>query len=155
MKKSLAFTSILLSLLLAGSGCSSQSGTSSSGGATPSLGAAQDPEKPNGEPITLKVMSFSVNPNGTGPMDNAVAKHMEKELGITIDMIPTNEQDCQNQLPALIASNDLLDVFFIPETDTLKYIDMMHKGGQILALDDYLAEHAPNMMADPPGPGQH
>lgn len=101
------------------------------------------------EKVTLRVMSFSTNPNGMGPMDNRVAKLIEDELGIVIDMTVTNEQDAQQQLPAMIASNDLPDVFFIPETDTMKYIDMMHRGKQILALDDYLAEYAPTIMADP------
>lgn len=108
------------------------------------MGACAEEEK-----VTLRVMSMSTNPNGAGPMDNEVTKLIEDELGIIIDMTVTNEQDMQQQLPAMIASNDLPDVFFIPETDTMKYIDMMYKGGLILALDDYLEEYAPNLMSDP------
>ena len=101
------------------------------------------------EKVTLRVMSMSTHPNGTGVLDNKIAKLIEEELGIIIDMTATNEQDAQQQLPAMIASNDLPDIFFIPETDTMKYIEMMYKGKQILALDEYLEEYAPNMMADP------
>ena len=46
-----------------------------------------------------------------------------------MDLIPTSEQDAQQQLPAMIASNDLPDIFFIPETDTLRYIGQMVQGG--------------------------
>lgn len=137
--KLLSKTALLMAMILACTSC----------GNTPNDEDNSGSGSGDGKTVTLKVMSASTNPNGTGPMDNEVAKIIEQDVGIVMDLIPTTEQDCQQQLPALIASNDLPDVFFIPETDTMKYIDMMHQGGQILALDDYLEEYAPNMMSDP------
>lgn len=150
MRKSklLSKTALLMCFILACTSCG--------GGAAPEGEPSEANSKANSEaaseakePVTLKVLSASVNPNGTGPMDNELAKMIEEEVGVVMDLIPTNEQDCQQQLPAMVASNDLPDIFFMPETDTMRYIDMMHQGKQILALDDYLEKNAPNMMADP------
>lgn len=140
---------LLLSLAMVCTACSpgaAESGAPGSSGAPDEGGSASSGTQ---EPVTLKLLSFSTNPNGMGPMDNELAKRIEEEVGVIMDMTPTNEQDCQQQLPAMIASNDLPDIFFIPETDTMRYIDMMYQGNQILALDDYLEEYAPNLSEDP------
>jgi len=150
-------TALMLCLFVLFAATACTSGTSGSTNSTGGNGgesavgqsksSQQENEKPS-EPVTLKVMSCSTNPNGTGPMDNEIARIIEEEVGVIMDLIPTSEQDAQQQLPAMIASNDLPDIFFLPETDTSRYINQMVQGGQILALDDYLADHAPNMAAD-------
>ncbi len=158
--KKLAAIALCLLILLTAAACagapngeSSSSAGGSSGSGTEGTAKESGPEDQGAadgeEPVTLKVMSCSVNPYGTGPMDNEIARIIEEEVGVIVDLIPTSEQDAQQQLPAMIASNDLPDIFFIPETDTLRYIGQMVQGGQILALDDYLADYAPNMAADP------
>ncbi len=141
---------MLLSLFACGGDQKDKANETSAAGAQTSMadGASAGTSKVKEPPVTLTVMGFATNPDGTGPMDNPVAKLIEEETGVIMDLISTTEQDAQKQLPTFIASNDLPDLFFIPETDTKKYIDMMVKGGQIKPLDDMMSQYAPNLMSD-------
>ncbi|MCQ6560956.1 extracellular solute-binding protein [Paenibacillus mendelii] len=104
-------------------------------------------EKEN-KPVTLKIAASIAAAEPNGVMQNPVAKEIEKELGIKMDMTAVGA-DFGEKLNAMIASNDLPDLFWVP--DPVKSIPMMVKAGQIYELDELLAKYGDNITSDPSG----
>lgn len=145
--KPVVFALVAVLLLAAVAACSGGSKNadqtaSPSGGAAPSSSA--DSSK---KPVTLKISALVATAEPSGVMSNPVAKHIEQKLGITMDMTPINESDWTEKLNALIASNDLPDIF--PINDVAKQLPQLVKAGQILKLDDLVAKYGTNLNADP------
>ena len=100
-------------------------------------------------PVTLKVAAFTAAAEPNGVRTDPVSVQIQKDTGVTMDLTSVSEADWTQQFNALLAANDLPDIFLIPEGK--KSVDMMVNGGQIAALDDLLVDHAPNLMTDPLG----
>jgi ABC-type glycerol-3-phosphate transport system substrate-binding protein len=114
-------------------------------------GAASGGAQPNDalEPITLTIQG---NVGGTkymenGVMENPVALYIRENTGISIDltMLP-DSGDSQDKLNAMIAANDLPDVFCLNGGEA--QFNNLLRGQLIYELDGLVAEHAPNMNAD-------
>jgi putative aldouronate transport system substrate-binding protein len=106
------------------------------------------PEK-NMEPITLTVLGNVGSPNymENGIMEDPVALYIRENTGISIDltMMP-DSGDSRDKLNAMIASNDLPDIFCLNGGEA--QFNNLIQGQLIYELDDLVAEHAPNMNAD-------
>ncbi len=108
-------------------------------------------EKPNdGEDgvVTLKVAASIAAAEPNGVMQNPVAKTIEQELGIKMDMTAVSA-DFGEKLNAMIASNDLPDLFWVPDPD--KMIPTMVKADQIYSLDELLEQYGDNITSEPSG----
>ncbi|QJD86273.1 extracellular solute-binding protein [Cohnella herbarum] len=143
--------SCLLSLLLIGTlfGCSSENKNETSVPATTSSPSATSQGQASAEakpPITLKISAFvsKAEPNGVG--QNPVAKYIEEKLGITMNMTSVGGgDDWPQKLNALIASNDLPDIFLV--TDPVKQIPQMIKAKQIVELGPLLEKNGKNILS--------
>jgi len=100
------------------------------------------------EMVTLKVAASIAAAEPNGVMQNPVAKLIEKELGIKMDMTAVGA-DFGEKLNAMIASNDLPDLFWVP--DPGKMIPTMVKAGQIYDLDELVEKYGSNFTSDPSG----
>jgi len=80
------------------------------------------------------------NSGNTAADDNLVVKEMEKRLGFKINMIQNSDVDAK--LSALIAAQDLPDVFSIGYSDA---VDMIAEN-MIIPVDDLLEEYGPNIL---------
>ncbi|MCU6708806.1 extracellular solute-binding protein [Paenibacillus sp. J5C_2022] len=141
-KKMIAGLAVTLALT-AVVGCSN----GNEGNTTPSVGTNESGGEKK-ETVTLKIAASIAAAEPNGVMQNPVAKQIEEELGIKMDMTAVGA-DFGEKLNAMIASNDLPDLFWVP--DPSKQIPMMVKAGQILELDDLLAEYGDNFTSDPSG----
>ena len=88
------------------------------------------------EPVTLRVAAYMGENEPDGFLSDPVTKYIEESLGIKMEVTHTREADWSNQLAALMAANDLPDVFILSNvtTELPKLLD----AGQILCIDDYL-----------------
>ena len=88
------------------------------------------------EPITLRVAAYMGENEPDGFLSDPVTKYIEESLGIRMEVTHTREADWSNQLAALMAANDLPDVFILSNvtTELPKLLD----AEQILCIDDYL-----------------
>lgn len=115
---------------------------------TPADGS-DDGESTGLEPVTLTVQG---NIGGTdymenGIMEDPVAQYIREQTGISIDVVMMpDSSDSQNRLNAMIAANDLPDVFSTNGGDA--QLNSLIEGDLIYALDDYVAEYAPNLNSD-------
>ncbi|RED85501.1 extracellular solute-binding protein [Cohnella phaseoli] len=130
-------------------GCSNGNGNSggSSGSGEAGASASAGGEKQQ-EVVKIKVAASIAAAEPNGVMQNPVAKTIEKELGIQMDMTAVGA-DFGEKLNAMIASNDLPDLFWVP--DPAKQIPMMVKANQLYELDDLLAQYGDNITSDPSG----
>ena len=101
------------------------------------------------EPITIKtgVMIAPVNEE-YGILEDPVSLYIREKFGITIDAINANDSsDWVTRMNALIASNDLPDIFAVND---IKQLPMLINAKQIMALDDYITpEKTPTLATDP------
>lgn len=141
-KKIVAGLAVMLALTTV-IGCSNGNG----GNSNPSAGSNETGGEQK-KTVTLKVSASIAAAEPNGVMQNPVAKKIEEELGIKMDMTAVGA-DFGEKLNAMIASNDLPDLFWVP--DPSKQIPMMVKAGQILELDGLLAEYGDNITSDPSG----
>lgn len=145
---------LLLSAVAACSGNNNKNGESASPSASnaPSASASSSESAPAAsepakEPVTLKISALVATAEPSGVMSNPVAKYIEEKLGITMDMTPISDADWTEKLNALIASNDLPDIF--PINDAAKQLPQLVKAGQIIPLDDLVAQYGKHLNADP------
>ncbi|MFD0712671.1 extracellular solute-binding protein [Paenibacillus sp. GCM10027626] len=144
MKKKLAAGLAAVMLAMTVLGCSQ----GNNGNAPKSSGEAGNGGSGQEEMVTLKVAASIAAAEPNGVMQNPVAKTIEKELGIKMDMTAVSA-DFGEKLNAMIASNDLPDLFWVP--DPGKMIPTMVKAGQIYALDELLEKYGDNITSDPSG----
>ena len=153
-KRWLALTVALLMLLVTACSAAPESTTAPEDGAPSGETSTEAPADGGGqdsgmEPVTLTVQG---NIGGSdymenGIMEDAVAQYIRENTGISIDLVMLPDSgDSQNRLNAMIAANDLPDVFCINGGDA--QLNSLIEGGLIYALDDYIADYAPNLNAD-------
>jgi len=140
--------SILLTVALAGcSGGKTEEVKSSAESSTSEPTKGEVEEKP---PVKLKIAAFTLNSVPNGIAQDPVSKYIEDKFGITMDITSVGGgDDWPQKLNALIASNDLPDIFLV--TDPVKQIPQMIKAGQIRQLDDLLEKHGKNIVSDNSG----
>jgi ABC-type glycerol-3-phosphate transport system substrate-binding protein len=72
---------------------------------------------------------------------------VEEKLNINLELAGTNEATYPQQITAMIAANDLPDIFYF--SNVTQQLPMVHAAKAILRLDPYLTETwAPNTLAD-------
>lgn len=112
--------------------------------------AAPTPATLDNSPITLNVAGM-ISPIGNqyGILTDPIASIIKQQLGINIYAIDAGDStDWITRFNALIASNDLPDIFLVQ--DPTKQMPMLLKAGQILALDNLInPTNTPNMAVDP------
>lgn len=95
-------------------------------------------------PVTLKVTAMCTNLGAhTGIMTDPVSSYIKEKTGISIELTAVQDGgDYDTKLAAMVASNDLPDVF--PGGKESEMI----QAGVIIPLDDLVDKHAPNLKAD-------
>lgn len=114
-----------------------------------SLGMADVASDKFADRVTLYVTAFVSGAEPDGLRSDPVSKYVEDSLNIDLELTSVSEADWPTQFSALIASNDLPDIFLF--SDVTKQLPMLMASNQLLKVDDYLEEYAPNTMADPAG----
>ncbi len=129
---------ILCAVLIAFTGCGGNSG-SNNGGSSSATQTGQTTASASGTtmdktPVTLKVLwpgSFE-NP---GVQETLVAKEIEKQTGITMDLIVDNNNE--EKLKLYVASGDLPDICFANNNSTVKK-SLLVQSGLAIPLNKYL-----------------
>lgn len=99
--------------------------------------------------VPLYVTAFVSKAEGDGRRSDPVSKYIEDTLNIDLELTGITESDYPSQLSAMIASQDLPDVFLF--SDVTKQFPMMTASKSILALDPYLDQYAAKTLADKNG----
>jgi ABC-type glycerol-3-phosphate transport system substrate-binding protein len=99
--------------------------------------------------VTLDVIAFVSMVEPDGRRSDPVSKYLEEELNINLELMGTIEANYPTQLAAMIASNDLPDIFML--SNPTFQLPMLFASKSILNLEPYLKEWAPNSSADPNG----
>jgi len=113
--------------------------------ATEAPTAAPAPTPEVKEPITLTFWGATTTQNfQSGIQDDPIAKVIQKELGITMDMEmhPTDEK-----FTALLASNSLSDIMVVKN----KYCAQMIQGGLVKDMTGLIEAKGPDIAANLPG----
>ena len=99
--------------------------------------------------VTIDIVAF-VDPNeADGPRTDPTTKWLEEKLNIDILLTHVTEADWPTQLSAMLADNDLPDIFLL--SDATKQLPMLLDAGSVLNYAPYLEQYAPNTMKDPAG----
>lgn len=91
--------------------------------------------------ITLWANQYS--PENLGPQYNPIADKIAEVTGVRISVADYSSGDSKEQLATMMASNDLPDIFYVPDSDTL---NSLIEAGQVLNLNEHWNdENCPNM----------
>lgn len=101
------------------------------------------------ERVDLDVVAFVTDNEADGLRSDPVTKWLEEKLNINLYLTHLTEADWPTQLSAMLADNDLPDIFML--SDPSKQLPMLLEAGSVLDYSTYLEEYAPNTMADPAG----
>lgn len=101
------------------------------------------------ERVDLDVVAFVTENEADGLRSDPVTKWLEEKLNINLYLTHLTEADWPTQLSAMLADNDLPDIFML--SDPSKQLPMLLEAGSVLDYSTYLEEYAPNTMADPAG----
>lgn len=158
MKRLLAFALTLVMLIALISACGGEGTTTTTGGGgdttTADNGGDDTTEPPSGdtkfdENVTLYVTAFVSRGEQDGRRTDPVSLYIEETLNVNLELTGVIESEYPTQLSALIAANDLPDIFLF--SDATKQLPMLLASQNIAALDPYLDEYAPNTLSDPNG----
>jgi ABC-type glycerol-3-phosphate transport system substrate-binding protein len=101
------------------------------------------------ERVTLYVTAFVGRGEPDGLRSDPVSKYIEEALNINLELTGVIESEYPTQLSAMIAANDMPDIFLF--SDVTKQYPMLMNSGSLLCLEPYLEQYAPNTLADPNG----
>ena len=101
------------------------------------------------ERVPLDVVAFVGSAEADGLRTDPVSKYIEEALNIDLYLTAVNEADWPGQLSAMLADNDLPDIFML--SDPTKQLPMLIKSNSALAVDPYIDEYAPNLTTTPAG----
>lgn len=101
------------------------------------------------ERVDLDVVAFVTENEADGLRSDPVTKWLEEKLNINLYLTHVTEADWPTQLSAMLADNDLPDIFLL--SDPSKQLPMLLDAGSVLDYSEYLEEYAPNTLADPGG----
>ncbi len=99
--------------------------------------------------VELDVVAFVSDNEPDGLRSDPVTKWLEEKLNVDLYLTHVTEADWPTQLSAMLADNDLPDVFLL--SDPTKQLPMLLEAGSVLDYSQYLDEYAPNTMNDPAG----
>lgn len=156
MKRKTRILSLLLSMLLVTgllAGCQGGDGKTESASKTDSAASAVSGDTAATsafeERVPLYVTAFVGRGEADGRRTDPLSKYLEENLNIDLELTGLIEADYPTQLSAMIASNDLPDIFLF--SDVTKQLPMLLNSNSLLNLEPYLEEYAPNTLADPNG----
>ncbi|MBP1991499.1 extracellular solute-binding protein [Paenibacillus eucommiae] len=150
MKNKVLFIIVSIILIVALAGCSGGKTDEVKSSTEPGANESTKGEAENKPPVKLKIAAFTLNSVPNGIAQDPVAKYIQDKLGITMDITSVGGgDDWPQKLNALIASNDLPDIFLV--TDPVKQIPQMVKAGQIQELDDLIEKYGKNILSDNSG----
>ena len=139
-------------LVLPFGGCGEDTGTPAtdepSGSDAATDGATTSPSAFD-ENVTLYVTAFVGRGELDGRRTDPVSQYIEESLNINLELTGVVESEYPSQISALIAANDLPDIFLF--SDVTKQYPMLMNSNNLLCLDPYLEEYAPNTLADTNG----
>lgn len=101
------------------------------------------------ERVELDVVAFVGSNEADGLRSDPVSKWLEDNLNIDLYLSHVTEADWPTQLSAMLADNDLPDIFLL--SDPTKQLPMLLEANSVLDYSPYLEEYAPNTMNDPAG----
>ncbi len=101
------------------------------------------------ERVELDVVAFVGAGEADGLRTDPVSKYIEDALNVDLYLTHVTEADWPSQLSAMMADNDLPDIFML--SDPTKQLPMLLESGSVLNLEPYLEQYAPNTMNDPAG----
>ncbi|MBB6633392.1 ABC transporter substrate-binding protein [Cohnella thailandensis] len=142
-KKWLALLLIVcLSVLAACSSNNSSSGGSSA--SSPSAGS-QPSSGESGEAYELNVAFpiFGAVPSNMPEVEKAISDIAKEKIGATVKLTPISIGAWSQQSNLMLTSNEKVDLIYVSGTS---FTGMVSKG-QLLALDDLLGEHGPDIVA--------
>ena len=146
MKKLLAM-GIVCTMIFGLTACGGAKDASSGQDAAQSEAADQTDQE---ELVELTVFGHMLSVDKIGIQTDPVAKKIEEDLGIRLNIIDsnTNVADETNKIAAYMASNDMPDIFFVPDINVLK---TAIEANQVIKLNDlWTKENCPNMLGDNP-----
>lgn len=97
------------------------------------------------ERVTLNVALFIEQVEPDGKKTDPVTRYIEDKLNVDLNITCVNDSDWTTQLTALMAANDLPDVFMVANVQ--KQYHLLKESKQILAMDEYLEEYAKNTLS--------
>ncbi len=99
--------------------------------------------------VDLDIVAFVGSNEPDGLRSDPVTKWLEDKLNVNIYLTHVTEADWPTQLSAMLADNDLPDIFLL--SDATKQLPMLLDAGSVLNYAPYLEQYAPNTMKDPAG----
>ena len=99
--------------------------------------------------VDLDIVAFVGSNEPDGLRSEPVTKWLEDKLNVNIYLTHVTEADWPTQLSAMLADNDLPDIFLL--SDATKQLPMLLDAGSVLDYSPYLEQYAPNTMKDPAG----
>lgn len=132
-------------LLTAFAGCSKSESQSNSGKET---GTEVQTETGSDE-VVITLWANQYNPDELGPQYDPITDKIAEDIGVRISAADyENGSNEKEQLATMMASNDLPDVFYVPDVETL---NTLIEAGQILELSEYWnEENCPNLAGGNP-----
>lgn len=95
------------------------------------------------EEVEITLWANQYSPENLGPQYNPIADKIAEVTGVRISVADYSSGDSKEQLATMMASNDLPDIFYVPNSDTL---NSLIEAGQVLNLNEYWNdENCPNM----------
>ena len=101
------------------------------------------------ERVVLYVTAFVGRAEPDGRRTDPVSLYIEDTLNIDLELTGTIESEYPTQLSAMIAADDLPDIFLF--SDITKQFPMLMTSNNLLNIEPYLEDYAPNTVADPRG----
>ena len=99
--------------------------------------------------VEIDIVAFVDANEPDGRRSDPTTKWLEDKLNIDIYLTHVTEADWPTQLSAMLADNDLPDIFLL--SDATKQLPMLLDAGSVLDYSPYLEQYAPNTMKDPAG----
>lgn len=122
--------------------------SSSAAAATESTQASAQPSEQAEEPVVLTILAPAVNDAQVGVQDDAVAKEIEKVMGVRMDITPANAvNDINAKLAAMIASDDLADIDYLGNNDLMQSAVTAQV---LLPLDDLIEKYGQDLKKNVP-----
>jgi ABC-type glycerol-3-phosphate transport system substrate-binding protein len=101
------------------------------------------------ETVDLDIVAFVDDNEPDGLRSDPVTKWLEEKLNVNLYVTHVTEADWPTQLSAMLADNDLPDIFLL--SDPTKQLPMLLEANSVLDYSSYLDDYAPNTLNDPAG----
>lgn len=157
VKKSLALCLALVMLLSLFAGCSKaeseapkqETSTTDTTPAAENNNATNDAANQPAEEVEITLWANQYNPDELGPQYDPITDKIAEVTGVRISAADyENGSNEKEQLATMMASNDLPDIFYVPDMDSL---NTLIEAGMVLDLSEYWnEENCPNLCGANP-----